>query len=91
MSASRASSVGIRELKSSLSGYIRRASRGEAIVITDRGRPVARLIGAGVPPGLARLVEKGQLRWAGHKPAVSKQRPVVRAGTVSDRVIEDRG
>lgn len=36
--------VGIRELKTHLSAYVKRAGRGEQILVTDRGRPVARLV-----------------------------------------------
>ncbi len=35
--------VGIRELKNSLSAYVREAQDGETIVVTDRGEPVAQL------------------------------------------------
>ncbi len=35
--------VGIRELKDGLSGYVRDAQCGETIVVTDRGEPVAQL------------------------------------------------
>ncbi|WP_374687443.1 type II toxin-antitoxin system Phd/YefM family antitoxin [Promineifilum sp.] len=40
--------VGIRELKSGLSEYLRRVKAGETIVITERGRPIGRI----VPEGL---------------------------------------
>lgn len=36
--------VGIRELKSHLSEYVSRAARGEEVIVTDRNRPVARLV-----------------------------------------------
>ena len=36
--------VGIRELKAQASALVRRAAAGEVITITDRGRPVARLV-----------------------------------------------
>lgn len=36
--------VGIRDLKSKLSEYVARAAGGEEIVVTDRNRPVARLV-----------------------------------------------
>ena len=39
--------VGIRELKAHLSEYVRRAAGGEHILVTDRGKPVARLMGVG--------------------------------------------
>jgi len=35
--------VGIREMKNRLSEYVRRARQGEVILVTDRGRVVARL------------------------------------------------
>jgi len=36
-------SVGVRELKNRLSEYLRMVRRGEAILVTDRGEPVAEL------------------------------------------------
>lgn len=39
-----ADSVGIRALKAHLSAYVDRARVGESITVTDRGRPVARLV-----------------------------------------------
>ena len=36
-------SAGVREVKNHLSAYLDRVRHGEEIVITDRGRPVARL------------------------------------------------
>jgi antitoxin (DNA-binding transcriptional repressor) of toxin-antitoxin stability system len=36
-------STGIRELKAHLSRYLRRVARGEIVLVTDRGRPVAEL------------------------------------------------
>ena len=36
--------VGIRELKAHLSEYVAQVSNGGEIVVTDRGRPVARLV-----------------------------------------------
>jgi len=36
--------VGLKTLKNKLSEYVRLAAAGETIVVTDRGRPVAKLI-----------------------------------------------
>jgi prevent-host-death family protein len=44
MARAPASQVGIRELKEQASAVIRRVVAGETIEVTDRGRPVARLI-----------------------------------------------
>jgi len=53
-------SVGVRELRQNLSVYIRRAQAGEALEVTERGRPVAML---GPLPGqgteLDRLASRG--------------------------------
>ncbi len=40
-------SVGVRELRQNLSKYLDRVKEGEALVVTERGREVARLIPAG--------------------------------------------
>jgi prevent-host-death family protein len=37
-------SIGIRELRQQASRYLREVERGEMIEVTDRGRPVARLV-----------------------------------------------
>ena len=34
----------ISKLKSSLSGYLERVKAGEEVIVTDRGKPVARLV-----------------------------------------------
>ena len=39
--------VGVRELRQNLSKYLERVKDGEALVVTERGRQVARLIPAG--------------------------------------------
>jgi|HubBroStandDraft_5_1064220.scaffolds.fasta_scaffold115534_2 prevent-host-death family protein len=36
--------VGVTEFKKSLSSYVRRAQNGEIIVITNRGKPVAKIV-----------------------------------------------
>jgi len=52
-------SVGLKILKNKLSEYVRLATAGETIVVTDRGRPVAEI----VPPQHPRretFVERGE-------------------------------
>lgn len=55
-------SVGVAELRQNISVYLRRVSRGERLVVTDRNRPVAEL---GPPPAtgpdLDRLVLEGRV------------------------------
>lgn len=54
--------VGIRELKGSASAIIERVEEGEAITVTKRGRPVAQIVPATMPPHLAALVADGTVR-----------------------------
>src|SRR6266481_6197479 len=56
------SAVGVRELKNRLTYYLRRAGKGEEVIVTERGRPVAVLRSlqhldraAGLETRLARL------------------------------------
>jgi prevent-host-death family protein len=55
--------VGIRELRQHASAILRRVAGGEAFQVTDRGRPVAMLVGVS-PPGLGGLKERGLVRPA---------------------------
>lgn len=51
--------VGIRELKAHLSEYVSKAADGVNIVVTDRGRPVAQLVGLDGASMLQRGIEEG--------------------------------
>lgn len=54
--------VGIRELREDLSRIVRRVERGEVVEVTDRGRPVARLVPAEPSVGpLADLIAAGKV------------------------------
>jgi prevent-host-death family protein len=84
--------VGVRELKSSLSQYLKRVRKGESIVVTDRGEPIARIIPVGIPEGIARLMAEGRITWSGKpfRPPEKLVRP--RPGPpFSDYISEDRG
>ncbi len=82
--------IGVRELKSKLSAAIQRASAGEMITVTDRGRPVAVL---GPPLGLVDLsaaIEQGWLTPASATGLGSARRYSARM-PVLDALAEDRG
>ena len=53
--------VGIRELRAGLSRYVERVKRGEEIVVTERGRPVARLVPMNGERKIDRLIREGTL------------------------------
>jgi prevent-host-death family protein len=54
--------VGIRELKNSLSRVIERVEKGESITVTRRGKPVVKIMSTTMPPKLAALIASGAVR-----------------------------
>lgn len=62
--------VNVARLKASLSEYLSKVKRGEEVVVTERGRPVARLIPISIPDSvpedererLLRLAAQGKIR-----------------------------
>lgn len=82
--------VGVRELKAKLSEYLARAADGEEIEVTDRGRPIARLVPLPSPSGLARGIEEG---WITEPRRTSLPAAAPRPGrrSVAEVLDEDRG
>ena len=85
--------VGIRELKAKLSECVREVRQGQTIVVTERGRAVARLIpdATSVRDRLAALKSSGGIQWSGRR--LIRTKPVARVRgkrTVADLVSENR-
>ena len=89
--------VGSRELKNRLGRYLGLVGKGETIIVTDRGKPVARIIppepeankAYSVDDLLRRLEAEGHLRRATRKPRVFK--PIrVKGKPMSQMILEDR-
>lgn len=89
--ASSRSEVGIRELKNDLGKVIDRVRTGEEVIITVRGRPVARMSPIGQSTErLAELVAAGVVRAPTN---VTRHRPgqrITAKGTMSDLVADQR-
>jgi prevent-host-death family protein len=51
--------VAVTELRAHLSEWLERARAGDEVVITDRGAPVARLLGIATSTTLDRLTDEG--------------------------------
>jgi len=86
-------SVGIRELKSRLSEYLRQGKAGETVLITDRGQPVGRIVpvARSLQERLEAMSQGGLILWSGSK--LAPLTPVALAQgerTVSDLLVEDR-
>ncbi len=81
--------VGIRELRDHLSKYLDEVQRGHDVVVTDRGRAIARILPMSGETTLDRLIREGKVT-----PAKSRSRrrpvPLKTKGTVSDLVADQR-
>ncbi|MEZ5264254.1 MAG: type II toxin-antitoxin system prevent-host-death family antitoxin [Acidimicrobiales bacterium] len=82
--------VAVRELKAKLSAYLARASAGEVLTVTDRGRPIAVL---GPPLGRVDLSAAIEAGWvtAASKSGLGPVRRWPGRGPVLDALAEDRG
>ena len=90
--------VGSRELKNRLGRYLGLVGRGETIIVTDRGKPVARLVPPEPEPEttysiedlLKRLEAEGHLRRATRP--FKRFKPIrVKGKPMSQMILEDRG
>lgn len=81
--------VGVRELRNNLSRFLERVQAGEEVVVTDRGRVVARVVPASGERALDRLIARGLVTPARARKGAAP-RPITIAGTVSDLVGEQR-
>jgi prevent-host-death family protein len=85
--------VGIRELKTRLSTYMQQVKAGATVVITERGKPIGRIVplSPSVEDRVQKLVQAGLLAWSGRK--LAPLTPVVQTQgrrTVADLLLEDR-
>ena len=84
--------VGIRELRADLSRWVKRARAGEEVAVTDRGKPVARLVAVDGERRIDRLIREGVVipaprPWRGPPPVPE---PIEGLESLSDIVLEDR-
>ncbi len=86
------SEVGVAQLRRELKDWLDRAQSGDEVVITDRGRPVARLSGIDTAPLLERLAEEGRLSGTpqAHRPTAHGRRRVKAEGDVAALVTAER-
>ncbi|MDE0699599.1 MAG: type II toxin-antitoxin system prevent-host-death family antitoxin [Acidimicrobiaceae bacterium] len=82
--------VGIRELKAHLSEYVGRAAGGENIIVTDRGKPIAQIVGLSGTSMLDRGIEDGWITPPSRNRLAPTKRFNARQST-SEVLDEDRG
>jgi prevent-host-death family protein len=84
--------VAITELRAHLSDWLALAREGEEVVITERGVPVARVLGIETTPTLERLTSEGIIARPDHtrRPsATGRQRPKAKR-SVADIISDQR-
>lgn len=90
------SQVGVKELKNRLTHYLRRTQKGEEIIVTDRGRPIALLqqIEAGKPgtreARLAQLAALGKIIPPTSMRSKRLKPLAYRGPSIGQAVIDDR-
>ncbi len=82
--------IGVRALKARLSEFLSQAADGEDIVVTDRGRPIVRLVAFRGHSAVDRGIEEGWIEPARRSslPPVERVRSSLSTLQVLD---EDRG
>ena len=81
----------MRDLKNNLSRYLDRVQGGEEVIVTERGRPIARLSALDHPADrLAALVASGAVRPPRSTGRRRPRRRIAAKGSVSDLVAEQR-
>jgi len=81
--------VGVRELHDRLSEHLDRVEQGTEVVVTRRGRPVARLCAIDADDALDELVRRGLVTLP-CKPRGARRPRAKPRGSVSDLVAEQR-
>lgn len=81
--------VGVRELHDRLSEYLEKVETGTEVVVTRRGRPIARLCQVDAPRPFEELEQRGLVRWPKRAREARKLLPAGK-GSVSDLVRDQR-
>jgi prevent-host-death family protein len=84
--------VGVTEFRRELKIWLERAKAGDELLVTDRGLPVVRVVGAGMPTALERLTAQGHVSAprAAKRPRAQAQRLIRARGSVSELLIAER-
>jgi prevent-host-death family protein len=91
--------VGVKELKDRLSHYLGLTKKGDNIIVTDRGTPIAILHSldkiekeAGLEERLAALAKQGKVKLPSGKTrfSLSIERPIIKGKPLSETIIEER-
>lgn len=84
--------VAVTELRAHLSRWLKQVRDGEEVVVTERGVPVARLLGVDTASTIESLTARGVIARPvrGDRPAAAEQQRPRARGPVSELVSEQR-
>jgi prevent-host-death family protein len=88
--------VGIRDLQKRLSAHLGELKKGDTLVVTKRGVPIARVVPVELPEvpvdeKILLLIAAGVFSWSGRKPPADGPLASVRGPkTVAELLLEDR-
>ncbi|MCZ2126829.1 MAG: type II toxin-antitoxin system prevent-host-death family antitoxin [Anaerolineales bacterium] len=85
--------VGVRDLKARLSFYLEKAQKGHVVVVTLRGKPIARLtpVREELSARAQALRAAGIIQWSGKRPTIKKPKLVNKdKKQLSDMIVEMR-
>jgi prevent-host-death family protein len=84
--------VGVAQLRRELKEWLDRAQAGDEVVVTDRGRPVARLSGIDTAPLLDQLAAEGRLSGApeASRPTARGRRRIKARDDITALVVAER-
>jgi prevent-host-death family protein len=85
--------VGVKELKTRLSQYLREVKKGRSIIITERGKPIGQIIprDTSLQDRITMLINVGLVEWNGEK--LKSIEPVIKNRTsrqISDLLVDMR-
>jgi antitoxin (DNA-binding transcriptional repressor) of toxin-antitoxin stability system len=81
--------VGVRELHDRLSEYLEKIEQGAEVLVTRRGRPIARMSQVDAPRPFEDLERRGLVRWP-EKPREGRKALTGSKGSVSELVRDQR-
>jgi len=85
--------VGVRELRNNLSGWLERVQAGDEVLVTERGKPVARIVPLERKSKLQQLIDEGKVTPASRPKTPIDRSKQLRLGpgkTLSDILVEMR-
>ncbi|MDO8563164.1 MAG: type II toxin-antitoxin system prevent-host-death family antitoxin [Candidatus Limnocylindria bacterium] len=88
--AMRGETIGVRQLRDSLSEQLRSVRVGRTLTVTDHGEPIAMLVPYGLPAGVIRVLSEGRATWNGSKVRVTPPKYENTGQPLSELVIEMR-